>query len=102
MRLSVGREPSDRPGARVTLAAVALGGGVALAPAALVVDADDVPDEPDTGEQSDDERRGVGLTPTEPVTGRSGEGMMVVVPGLAEGGQRKPEQVARVILGGIV
>ena len=65
---------------------------------ALGRDAHDVPDEADALHRADDPGRRIELAAAEAVDGRAGEGVVVVVPGLAEGRQREPEDVGRVVL----
>src|SRR5580700_9220132 len=79
-----------------------LRGHVTLARATLLGHLDHVPTQSHTGHSADYERGDVGLTPAEPVTGRGWKRMMVVVPGLAQRRQRQPQQVARMILSGVV
>src|ERR1700710_2904807 len=66
---------------------------------ALGGDADDVPDEAELLEAVDDQRRGVDLEAAKPVGGGGREGVVVVVPGLAEGRDRDQRQVARLVAG---
>ena len=68
---------------------------------ALRRDPDHVPGEPELLEDRDHERRGVEqpLPPTEAVACRPGEGVVVVMPRLAERGQREPGDVRRMVVG---
>ena len=50
---------------------------------------------------ADDRGGGVDVALAQAVGRRRGEGVVVVVPGLAEGGHGEPEQVARVVVGGV-
>src|SRR5581483_6016207 len=63
-------------------------------------DADDVPGEADALEPADQPAARIELPAREAVAGGGGEGVVVVVPGLAEGRQREPGEVARVVAGG--
>ena len=58
------------------------------------VDRHDVPREADPGHRADDQARDVDLAAPQAVPRGGGEGVVVVVPGLAERGQREPEHVA--------
>src|SRR5665811_635889 len=60
-------------------------------------DADNVPDGPGLLEAVDDDRREVDLPAAEAVGGRGREGVVVVVPGLAQGRDRDQRQVARLV-----
>src|SRR3954468_23933087 len=80
---------ADRP-SRQELGGLALGG-----------DAHDVPRQAGLLERPDDPRGGVELPAPETVAGRGGEGVMAVVPGLPEGEDREPREVARLV-GGVV
>src|SRR3954452_19923226 len=72
-------------------------GGQRLARLALGRDAHHVPCEPELLEPPDDARRDVELPWLEAVPRRGREGVVVVVPGLAEGQRREPQQVARLV-----
>src|SRR3954451_22327021 len=65
---------------------------------ALGRDAHDVPHEADALHRADDPGGRVELATAEAVLRRAREGVVVVVPGLAEGRQREPEDVGRVVL----
>src|SRR5439155_11305044 len=60
--------------------------------------ADDVPREVAALQGADHPGARVELHPAEAVARRGREGVMVVVPGLAEGERRKPGQVARLVV----
>ena len=66
---------------------------------ALGADAHDVPGQPRPLEARDDQGRRVELPAAQTVRGGRGEGVVVVVPGLAEGQRRQPGQVARLVAG---
>src|SRR5262245_60491954 len=66
---------------------------------ALRRDADDVPGEAEALHRADDRPGRVELAPAEAVDRRPGEGVVVVVPGLAEGREREPPDVGRPIVG---
>src|SRR3954447_10629164 len=68
-----------------------------LARLTLRRDAHDVPREPKLLEPPDDPTPGVELPRLEAVPRRGREGVVVVVPGLAEGERRQPQQVARLV-----
>ncbi len=73
----------------------------ALARLALGTDPLHVPDQARDAPARDDQHpRQVDLATAHAVERRGGEGVMVVVPGLAERERREPQQVARVVLGG--
>ena len=57
----------------------------------------DVPDQADLLQAVDDQRRDVDLPAAEAVDGGGREGVVVVVPGLAEGRDRDQRQVARLV-----
>src|SRR3954467_707216 len=65
---------------------------------ALGRDAHDVPHEADALHSADDPGRRIELAAAEAVHGGAREGVVVVVPGLAEGRQCEPEDVGRVVL----
>ena len=62
-------------------------------------DPHDIPGQPGQLEPADHPGRRIGLPPAEAVARRRGEGVMVVVPGLAERRQGEPHQVARLVAG---
>src|ERR687891_2238585 len=62
-------------------------------------DLDDVPGQAEAAHRADHEPGRVDLPPTQPVEGRAGEGVVVVVPGLAERRRRQPPDVGRVVVG---
>jgi hypothetical protein len=66
---------------------------------ALGGDPDDVPGQVTALHRGDDPRSGIELPAAQTVTGGSGEGMVVVVPGLPEGDRRQPGEVAGLIAG---
>src|SRR5262249_12447726 len=66
---------------------------------ALRADADDVPCESELLERPDHPGRGIELPRLHPVDRRGRKGVVAVVPGLAEGGQREPREVARLVGG---
>src|ERR1700740_2035637 len=76
------------------------GGPLALLELALRGDADDVPGQSAPLEQGDQQAREVDLPPLQAVKGRAREGVMVVMPGLAQGDQREPGDVGRTIVDG--
>ena len=61
-------------------------------------DAHDVPHEADALHRADDPGGRIELATAEAVGRRAREGVVIVVPGLAEGRQREPEDVGRVVL----
>ena len=66
---------------------------------ALGRDLDDVPGQPHARHREDQPAGGVELIPAQPVEGRLREGVVVVVPRLAERRQRQPEHVRRLVVG---
>src|SRR5215211_2243842 len=70
---------------------------VLLAGLALRVHGHNIPCEADPCEPADHERRRIELPTAHPVARRRGEGVVVVVPRLAERDQRQPEHVARLV-----
>ena len=80
-------------------AAVALSSSGGLGGQALGRDPDHVPDQAELLEAVDDEGRDVDLPAAEAVGGGGREGVVVVVPGLAEGRDRDQGQVARLVGG---
>jgi hypothetical protein len=61
-------------------------------------DLDDVPGQPQALHRADDPAGRIELPPPQAVQRRTGEGVMVVVPGLPEGEEREPEDVRGVVV----
>ena len=74
------------------------GGAYNLGGLALGRDANHVPGETDPLHSGDQQSRGIELPAAQAVDGGAREGVVVVVPGLAEGGEGEPEDVGRLVL----
>ena len=86
-----------RPPLPLPARGLGLGGGDRLARLALGRDLDDVPGQPELLERPDHAGRDVDLPRLEAVARGGREGVVVVVPRLAEGQRRQPQQVARLV-----
>src|SRR3712207_1259176 len=73
--------------------------GVELGRLSLGRDAPDVASESEPLERADDPAARIDLPPAQAVKGRGGEGVVVVVPRLAERQRRQPGEVARLVGG---
>jgi len=94
----LGKQPLARGG--FVVCPWALGVGEGLGALALGAYADYVPDDSELFQEGDYEAGGIGEALPEPeaVEGRGGEGVVVVVPGLAHRQGREPEDVAGFVL----
>src|SRR4029453_3346019 len=69
-----------------------------LLPLAIGTYAHDVPGKPESLQPADEQASGIEFAPAQAVEGRGRKRVVVVVPGLAEGQERQPAHVCRLVV----